>query len=130
MYDTLLDDFEDDGQPQATTRDEPDRAASSSDDDASSGEEPAATTENKTATAVVPDQPPEEKPEEVVAAVVDTNESWSDDPVRMYLTQNGRDPAAHRESRRFAWPRRSRIRADGSELACWNATMSSRLPLR
>ena len=33
MYDTLLDDFEDDGQPQATSQDEPGRAASSSDDD-------------------------------------------------------------------------------------------------
>ena len=92
MYDTLLDDFEDDGQPQATSQDEPGRAASSSDDDASSGEESTATTDNKTATAVVPDQQPEEKPEEVVAAVVDTNESWSDDPVRMYLTQMGEIP--------------------------------------
>ena len=84
MYNTLLNDFEEDGNSsteagfrKVTTEEE-------------ATETPAS--ENAKAEAVVNPPAVARKRAKKVAVAADTNESWSDDPVRMYLTQMGEIP--------------------------------------
>jgi len=87
LYNSLLEDFEDDAAPvtgadaafvQATT------TVAASEDDESAGSTP-----------VTPVVAEEEEAESLVAET--DNESWSDDPVRMYLTQMGEIPLLTRQ---------------------------------
>ena len=84
MYNTLLNDFEEDGNSsteagfrKVTTEEE-------------ATETPAS--ENATAEAAVNPPAVVRKRTKKVAVAADSNESWSDDPVRMYLTQMGEIP--------------------------------------
>ncbi|HEY2882955.1 MAG TPA: sigma-70 family RNA polymerase sigma factor [Pirellulales bacterium] len=94
MYNTLLDDLEDDGTPGpdeavelvSKVVDDPD--ADSLDDDA--------LVADPTAAGDVGDLDAELKAEELLAAEGES-ESWSDDPVRMYLTQMGEIPLLTRQ---------------------------------
>ncbi len=88
MYDALIDDFEDDAT--RTPREDEDgfakiATATQEDSDDSDG------SRNQTAGQVVL----KEDDEPLVAA--EDNESWSDDPVRMYLTQMGEIPLLTRQ---------------------------------
>ncbi len=90
MYDTLLDEFEDDA---ARTPDDEENfeklsTNSASDDEEDSGLVTAAQPDEAAATTVATD-------EEVIG--VEESESWSDDPVRMYLTQMGEIPLLTRQ---------------------------------
>ncbi|MBC8873214.1 MAG: sigma-70 family RNA polymerase sigma factor [Planctomycetes bacterium] len=89
MYDTLIEDFEDDAT--RTPHDEeniqtiPLEEVDEDEDDELA--EPAGEAE----------APDLKGPEESLLAAVDDNESWSDDPVRMYLTQMGEIPLLTRQ---------------------------------
>ena len=85
MYNTLLNDFEEDGNSSA----EAGFRKVATDGEATEAEAPAS--ENAAAEATVT-PPVVAKRAKRVAVVADTNESWSDDPVRMYLTQMGEIP--------------------------------------
>ncbi len=91
MYDTLLDEFEDDA---ARTPDDEENFEKLATNRASDDEEnsdlvtPAQSTGAAGSAAAVAD-------EEVIG--VDESESWSDDPVRMYLTQMGEIPLLTRQ---------------------------------
>ena len=87
MYDALLEDLEDDETPS------PDEAAELVDKDEAVDELGA---EEELLPADELEVEPELKAEELLAAP-DENESWSDDPVRMYLTQMGEIPLLTRQ---------------------------------
>ncbi len=95
MYDALLDDFEDDAT--RTTDDEEglqslaldeveDSEVDDDDDDLIEGAVDGDTEQEKS-----------KDDEDDLLAVLDDNESWSDDPVRMYLTQMGEIPLLTRQ---------------------------------
>jgi len=91
LYDTLIEDFEDDAT--RTPHDEeniqtiPLEEVDEDEDDELA--EPASEAEA--------DAPELKGPEEELLAAADDNESWSDDPVRMYLTQMGEIPLLTRQ---------------------------------
>ncbi len=91
MYDALLDEYEDDGtrtsDDEENLRSLPLEGVDESDDD--SLVEPAA--------AVDADLRELKNDEELLAGIEDENETWSDDPVRMYLTQMGEIPLLTRQ---------------------------------
>ena len=87
MYDALLEDLEDDETPSA------EEAAELVDKDDVVDELGA---EEELLPADEIDVEPDLKPEELLATS-DDNESWSDDPVRMYLTQMGEIPLLTRQ---------------------------------
>ena len=82
MYDALLEDLEDEGTP--ATEDAVDLADKDDDDDDLGDDLLVAADDGE------PDA--ELKPDELLLAASDDGESWSDDPVRMYLTQMGEIP--------------------------------------
>ena len=86
MYDALLDDLEDDRTPAAEDSDE----TAKSDDDAEVEDDLEV---DLSAEADLDDPNAEDGP----LATEDENESWSDDPVRMYLTQMGEIPLLTRQ---------------------------------
>ncbi|MEO8496292.1 MAG: sigma-70 family RNA polymerase sigma factor [Planctomycetota bacterium] len=90
MYDTLLDDFEDDLKTRAS-EDEEGFAKSPvgevEDDDLDTDDQEASSDDSKAAS--------DEDDDFLLSA--DDNESWSDDPVRMYLTQMGEIPLLTRQ---------------------------------
>lgn len=93
MYDTLLDEFEDEST--RTRVDEPSFEAEASTEDAE--DDGIVTT-----TAILPGSAEEEtddakEDDNDLLAGIDENESWSDDPVRMYLTQMGEIPLLTRQ---------------------------------
>ena len=67
--------------------------------------------------------------EEELLSLSDDTESWSDDPVRMYLTQMGEIPLLTRQQEIYLAKKieltRRRFRP-----SCWNATMSFSRPTR
>ena len=79
MFDTLIDEFEDD-----TAQTDVVAFTASNDDDDDSDDKIIVATDSSTDTD-----------DEIVA--IDENESWSDDPVRMYLTQMGEIPLLTRK---------------------------------
>jgi len=88
LYNSLLNEFEEDGEStgfQKLTTDTDAAQGETPVNGETSGAEPAAEAELETQAKPVAVQ-------EKVVAEVDTNESWSDDPVRMYLTQMGEIP--------------------------------------
>jgi RNA polymerase primary sigma factor len=91
LYDALLDDLEDDGTPQTEEAvDLEDKSDGLEDIDEELQEE-------LTETAQESDPEAEARPEEILAGVEGDVESWSDDPVRMYLTQMGEIPLLTRQ---------------------------------
>jgi len=93
LYDTLLEDFEDDAT--ATPDDEENLQSISLDEDVEETEDDDVV---EPAGEVEPDvQELKGAEEELLAAAVDESESWSDDPVRMYLTQMGEIPLLTRQ---------------------------------
>ena len=89
MYDTLLDEFEED----TTTRPEEEENFQSSANGEVAEEEEETDESESTSTTEAKTKPDEE--EELLA--LDESESWSDDPVRMYLTQMGEIPLLTRQ---------------------------------
>jgi RNA polymerase primary sigma factor len=91
LYDTLLDDFNDE-----TTRT---RASSTPfDDSVVEGVDDEDSTDTQPVAAVDPDESDADVVEgEDLLADIDENDSWSDDPVRMYLTQMGEIPLLTRQ---------------------------------
>jgi RNA polymerase primary sigma factor len=91
LYDALLDELEDDG---TTHPEEPVELAEKTEDlDELDDDLP----EELGEAAVEQDAEAEPKAEDLLAAVGDELESWSDDPVRMYLTQMGEIPLLTRQ---------------------------------
>jgi RNA polymerase primary sigma factor len=87
LYDTLLDEFEDD----ATTREEEENFNSTSSGEAAEDEDDLDDAEDSGAEAK------KKGDEEDDVLGIDESESWSDDPVRMYLTQMGEIPLLTRQ---------------------------------
>ena len=91
MFDALLDDLVEDDSPNSeeTVRltEKPDVELDDGDDD--DNDVNAADDSNQ--------EPKPEEPEELLATVEPDTESWSDDPVRMYLTQMGEIPLLTRQ---------------------------------
>ena len=77
MYDTLLDEFEEDATRSPVEEDAFRKLPETEEEEEGDGAQPTATETEET-----PKQD----------TLVDENESWSDDPVRMYLTQMGEIP--------------------------------------
>ena len=91
MYDTLLDEFEDE-----TTRTRV--TATPFDETAVEGVEDEDTDDTTTTATADPDESDADVSEgEDLLAGIDENDSWSDDPVRMYLTQMGEIPLLTRQ---------------------------------
>ncbi|MEX0712803.1 MAG: sigma-70 family RNA polymerase sigma factor [Pirellulales bacterium] len=88
MYDALLDDLEDEGTPS------PDDAVDLADKEVVDDEDDV---HDDVAVAVDVDAEAELKADELLLAAGEDNESWSDDPVRMYLTQMGEIPLLTRK---------------------------------
>ena len=87
MYEPLLDEFEDD-------------APRTADEEDAFGKIPVATSEEEEEGSTSPPQvdgEPKITAEDEEAFTPDDNESWSDDPVRMYLTQMGEIPLLTRQ---------------------------------
>ena len=87
MYDALLDDLEDDRTPNT------DEAAELSDKAAEVEDE----VPDDLIVDIDADDDSDPKPEDLLLAIGDDHESWSDDPVRMYLTQMGEIPLLTRQ---------------------------------
>ena len=90
MYDALLDELEDDPTPnQEEAADLPEKAAAELDldDDLDTAELSGGDL----------DLDLDPKTEDLLAVVEEEGESWSDDPVRMYLTQMGEIPLLTRQ---------------------------------
>jgi len=88
LYDALLDDLEDDRSPSSDEAvDLADKVVDVDDDDAT----------DDLACDLEPDLDGEPKAEELQLTVEGDHESWSDDPVRMYLTQMGEIPLLTRK---------------------------------
>jgi RNA polymerase primary sigma factor len=91
LYNSLLNEFEEDGESTESTGFQ----KLTTDTDAAQGETPVNNETSEAEPAAETELETQAKPvevEEKVVAEVDTNESWSDDPVRMYLTQMGEIP--------------------------------------
>ena len=86
MYDALLDDLEDDRTP--STEEAVDLTDKAADDD---------DVPDDVACELDAEDEGESKPEDLLLSVSDDHESWSDDPVRMYLTQMGEIPLLTRQ---------------------------------
>jgi RNA polymerase primary sigma factor len=88
LYDALLDELDDDTSPQEEVSDLADKPVGEVDldDDLDSAE-----------SAVDLELDVEAKADELLAAMEEDSESWSDDPVRMYLTQMGEIPLLTRQ---------------------------------
>jgi RNA polymerase primary sigma factor len=88
LYDALLDDLEDDRTPSSDEAVElADKAVDVDEDDSP----------DDLICDIEPDLDGEPKPEELLLAIEGDHESWSDDPVRMYLTQMGEIPLLTRK---------------------------------
>jgi RNA polymerase primary sigma factor len=88
LYDALLDDLEDDRTPSSDEAvDLADKVVDVDEDDSP----------DELACDLEPDLDGEPKPEELLLAIEGDHESWSDDPVRMYLTQMGEIPLLTRK---------------------------------
>ncbi|HEY1600057.1 MAG TPA: sigma-70 family RNA polymerase sigma factor [Pirellulales bacterium] len=88
MYDALLDELEDDRTPNTDeTVDLADKAVDVDDDEVP----------DDVVCELDPEDDGEPKAEDLLLAVGDDHESWSDDPVRMYLTQMGEIPLLTRQ---------------------------------
>ena len=70
------------------------------------------------------------KAEDLLAVVEEEGESWSDDPVRMYLTQMGEIPLLTRQEEIALAKRIEITRAAFRRNGCWNAIMSFSWPSR
>ena len=91
MYDTLLDELEDDRTPSAEEAvDLADKTADVDDDD-----DPP---DDVACVALDTDDDAEAKSDDALVTLSDDHESWSDDPVRMYLTQMGEIPLLTRQA--------------------------------
>jgi RNA polymerase primary sigma factor len=88
LYDALLDDLEDDGTPS------PDEAVELADKDDVDVDDDL---QDDLLTAAEPDTDGDLKADELLLGAGDEAESWSDDPVRMYLTQMGEIPLLTRQ---------------------------------
>ncbi len=89
MYDALLDDLEDDSTPnQEATSDLAEKQGNDSEIDSDLGD-------SEMNSDIDSDVEP--KTEDLLAVVDEESESWSDDPVRMYLTQMGEIPLLTRQ---------------------------------
>ena len=90
MYDALLDELEDDRTPSAEEAvDLVEKTADVEDDDDAP--------EDVACVALDTDDEAEAKTDDDLVAISDDDESWSDDPVRMYLTQMGEIPLLTRQ---------------------------------
>jgi RNA polymerase primary sigma factor len=88
LYDALLDELEDDRTPNTDeTVDLADKAVDVDDDEVP----------DDVVCELDPEDDGEPKAEDLLLAVGDDHESWSDDPVRMYLTQMGEIPLLTRQ---------------------------------
>ncbi len=87
MYDALLDDLEDDRTPNT------DEAVELADKTAETDDE----VPDDVACELDVDEDGDSKAEDLLLAVGEDHESWSDDPVRMYLTQMGEIPLLTRQ---------------------------------
>ena len=88
LYDALLDDLEDDRTPSSDEAvDLADKVVDVDEDDSP----------DDLACDLEPDLDGDAKPEELLLAIEGDHESWSDDPVRMYLTQMGEIPLLTRK---------------------------------
>ena len=88
LYDALLDDLEDDRTPSSDEAVElADKVVDVDEDDSP----------DDLICELEPDLDGEPKPEELLLAIEGDHESWSDDPVRMYLTQMGEIPLLTRK---------------------------------
>ena len=123
MYDALLDDLDDD----ATSR--PDEVIDDLADDPVVGFEDA----DEDLIRDVPDLPEELDDLELDVNMegflegVDEDETWSDDPVRMYLTQMGEIPLLSRREEVTLARRIEETRASSGG-TCWPATTSCNWP--
>ncbi len=98
MFDALLDDFEDEA-TRATEDDEsfPKLPLGELDEELESGADEELEDALEEGDEATRKPVTEEEEEEDLLASVDENESWSDDPVRMYLTQMGEIPLLTRQ---------------------------------
>jgi RNA polymerase primary sigma factor len=88
LYDALLDDLEDDRTPNTEEAvDLADKAVDVDDDEVT----------DDVVCEIEADDDAEPKPEDLLVSVAGDHESWSDDPVRMYLTQMGEIPLLTRQ---------------------------------
>ncbi|HWC90328.1 MAG TPA: sigma-70 factor domain-containing protein, partial [Pirellulales bacterium] len=88
MYDALLDELEDEGTPAS------DEAVELADKDDVEDDD---LQDDLLAVADDADSDADLKPDDLLAATGEEAESWSDDPVRMYLTQMGEIPLLTRQ---------------------------------
>ena len=110
MYDALLDELEDDRTPNT------DEAV----DLADKAVESTTTKSQMMSCASSTRDDGEPKAEDLLLAVGDDHESWSDDPVRMYLTQMGEIPLLTRQQE-IALAKEIEITRAASAASCWNA---------
>ena len=112
MYDALLDDLEDDRTPNTDEAvDLADKAVDVDDDDVV----------DDIVCELDADDDGEPKPEDLLLAVAGDHESWSDDPVRMYLTQMGEIPLLTRQQE-IALAKEIEITRRDSAVNCSSAT--------
>jgi RNA polymerase primary sigma factor len=90
LFDTLLEEFEDEAT--RTSEDEETLHTLPLEEVDEPDEELA-----ETPVEIEPELPVQETEEELLAVIEDDNDSWSDDPVRMYLTQMGEIPLLTRQ---------------------------------
>ncbi len=112
MYDALLDDLEDDSTP---NHEEASELAEKPTGDLDLDDE------LDVADLGDSDAELDPKAEDLLAVADEEGESWSDDPVRMYLTQMGEIPLLTRR-KKSPWPSESKLLAPGFAPGCSSAT--------